>query len=275
MYNVPMSNERRKARGSSIKSGILLMAIGLLAGAIPNFGSILTILILVGAIIVFVSSRDLSVQYRKITTVALVLILVMIILEIYGVSKMLYLLFGLSGATSLSYSTLVRATDPFIFMESIAYVLLSAALLLVAYPILSGSFRKALWIVYPVAYLIFLAESFTQMTALNSMYYQAVTMNNIGVYTSVSDGLDIGASLFMLIWAIMFFITYSSARKIFPKFAPPYGLPYQGIPQPYSQPPANLSSGGQTSSGQITCPNCGTLNTADSKFCARCGTKLQ
>jgi hypothetical protein len=161
------------------------------------------------------------VQYRKITTVALVLILVMIILEIYGVSKMLFLLFALSGATSLSYSILVRATDPFIFMESIAYVLLSAALLLMAYPILSGSFRKALWIVYPVAYLIFLAESFTQMTALNSMYYQAVTMNNIGVYTSVSDGLDIGASLFMLIWAIMFFITYLSARKIFPKFKPP------------------------------------------------------
>ena len=275
MYNVPMSNERRKAGGSSIKSGILLMAIGLLAGAIPTVGSVLTILILVGAIIVFVGSRDLSVQYRKITTVALVLILVMIVLEIYGVSKMLSLLFGLSGATSLSYSTLVRDTDPFIFMESIAYVLMGAALLLVAYPILSGSFRKALWIVYPVAYMIFLAESFTQMTALNKMYYQAVTMNNIGVYTSVSDGLDIGASLFMLIWAIMFFMTYSSARKKFPKFAAPYGLPYQGIPQPYSQTPTNLSYGGQTSGGQIACPTCGTLNTPDSKFCARCGTRLQ
>ena len=286
-YNMqqPMGKVRKK--GSQIKNGLLLMAIGLLAGAIPTLGSVLTILILVGMISVFLGSRDLSNSYRRFSSIALVLIIIMIILEIVALSKVLSLIFTITNSASLPYSAIINATDPFLFLVSIAYAFLGASLILISYPILPKSVRILAWIMYALTYAIFISEAYTQMTNLNKMYYQIVTINNISVYSSFSTGIDIGAALFNLLWAIMFFITYSYARKIFPNTVQ-YGTQYQGAPQYY--PPSNLNQNNpyqqnmNTSPPTFTppiqqaytyCPNCGTQNTPDAMFCSRCGYKLK
>ncbi len=286
-YNMQQPMGKIRKKGSQIKNGLLLVAIGLLGGAIPTLGSVLTILILVGMIVIFIGSRDLSNSYRKFSSMALVFIIVMIVLEIIGLTKLLSLMSTLTNSTSLPYSTVINSTDPYLFFVSIAYVFLGASLILISYPIIPKNLKILVWIIYAITYAIFISEAYIQMTNLNKMYYQMVNSNNISVYTSFSTGIDAGAALFNLIWAIMFFITYSYSRKIFPN-VPQYGMQYQNIPQ-YS-PPGNLD---QNSSNQqfmntnqpqynpsnmqapIYCPSCGMQNSPDAIYCARCGYKLK
>jgi len=285
-YNMQQPMGKIRKKGSQIKNGLLLMAIGLLAGAIPTVGSVLTILILVGMISIFLGSRDLSNSYRRFSTIALVLILIMIILEIVALSKVLSLMFTITNSASLAYSTIINATDPFLFMVSIAYVFLGASLVLISYPILPKSTRILAWIMYALTYAIFISEAYTQMINLNKMYYQMVTINNISVYSSFSTGIDIGAALFNLLWAIMFFITYGYARKMFPNMVQ-YGMQYPGAPQ-YTQSNLNQNNLNQMNMNTNTppftppnpqastyCPNCGMQNTPDAMFCSRCGYKLK
>ncbi|MVT13971.1 MAG: hypothetical protein GPW19_00430 [Euryarchaeota archaeon] len=229
-YNQYSPNMYQKKVGGRIKTGILLVAVGTLGSAIPTIGSIISILILVGVILIFVGAKDLSEYYRKFSLISLLLLLVMISLEFLAIYYIYSMIFGLSNVTSVPYSKLINSTDPFIFIMVIAYVLLGGALILLSYPIWPKRARIITWIAYIASSSIFIAEAYVQMSTLNTMYYQTLTLDNVGVYTSALNGIDAGAAIFMFIWSSIFFITYIYSRKRFPSKPPQY-IQYQGAPQ--------------------------------------------
>ncbi len=290
-YNYPQYSQPSTKKGSRIKIGLLIVAIGLLGGAIPTLGAVLSFLVLIGAIIVFLGARDLSNTYRKFTTISLILIFIMIVVELYASIKMITTMSSLANMGTIPYSYIIKIIDPFIFYISIAYILLGASLLLISYPIYFKNTRFIPWAIYALSFIIFLAEAYSQMVALNKMYYQNLTIYNVGVFTNASYGLDDGAGIFMFLWAIAIFIAYFYSRRRFPKIIPQFG-PSQPMPDQYyaqNQPfesrvpqnaPQNID---QNTTGQANlglqngkyCPTCGTLNAPESKFCVRCGSRLQ
>ncbi|PMP74736.1 MAG: hypothetical protein C0180_03405 [Aciduliprofundum sp.] len=227
-------NMYQKKVGGRIKTGILLVAVGLLGGAIPTIGSIITVLILVGVILIFSGARDLSESYRRFSLISLLILFLMISLEFIAIYYIYSMIFGLSNVTSVPYSKLINSTDPFIFIMTIAYVLLGGSLILLSYPIWPKRTRIITWIVYIVSSSIFIIEAYFQISTLNTMYYQTLTLNNVGVYTSALNGIDAGAAIFMLIWASIFFLTYIYSRKMFPNIPPQY-IQYQVAPQNTSE----------------------------------------
>lgn len=290
-YNYPPYPQVNLKKGNKIKTGLIITAIGLLGGSVPTLGSFLTLLILIGAIIIFTGARDFSNTYKKFATISLILILIMIIIEIYASIKMITSMTALSSGLTIPYSFIIKIIDPFIFFVSISYILLGASLLLLSYPIYMKNLRIIPWVIYALSFLIFMFEAYTQMVALNKMFYQNLTVYNVSVFTNASNGLDEGAGIFMLLWAIVMFIAYFYSRKRFPKIVQPFGMyqpqPNQQSNQYYTQNqtfnpqyPQNMNQnvpiqGNLNQQNGIYCPTCGTLNSPDSKFCVKCGSKLQ
>jgi ribosomal protein L40E len=248
-------NVKLRYKEKMIKNGILLIAIGLIFSAIPYLGSVLTILILIGFIYILIGYRNHSQAYAKIAKYAFVLFLVAIVLEIIGASHDLSLLFGLNSMSSISYGKIISFFDPFIFFVVLSYIFLGASMFMVLYPVFPKKSYVLLWIIFLITFLIILSIGYEQMSTLNTMYYQNLTLNNVGVLNSVVGNIEGSAALFNILWAIMFFLGYVFAKRKF-----------------------STLNYGNVSKGQVhqtnKCPNCGAENPIEAKHCMKCGMPL-
>ncbi|MGC8692475.1 MAG: zinc-ribbon domain-containing protein [Thermoplasmata archaeon] len=240
----------------SIKNGMIFIAIGLIASAIPVIGTILTILILIGFLSVIIGYRKYSPLLKRISTFALFLFLLTIVFEIIAVIYDFSFILGLNNATSVSYAKIISFFDPFIFFVVLSYIFLGASLFIILYPAFPGKRSFVLWIIFLITFLIIALEGYAQMSTLNTMYYQNLNLNNVSVFKSVANNIEGSTALFNILWAIMFFIGYAYVRKKF--FAPNYGnIQYGKVIQ------------------GIKCPNCGTVNPPQATRCMTCGMPLQ
>lgn len=234
----------RTGRRNRTRTGILLMAIGLLLAAIPDVGTFLSIIVLVGLGIVVSRSSEISRTHHRMAIISLLLLIVAMAVAIFAEIRYNALIGIVSGATSLSYAVIVKYTDPFLFLVAITYTVMDSSLFLSAFSLFPKKGRVLLFVIYVVTFLIMALGMFTAMSQLNALYYQNVTFSNIGVFTSVVNGLLGYVAGFLLLWAIAYFITYfgmwlrggdptCDVLKLFPHFAQnfePGGLtvPHEG-----------------------------------------------
>ncbi len=255
-YNTMNQNVKQKPKEKMIKNGILLIAIGLIFSAIPYLGTVLTIIIFVGFIYILIGYRNYSPVYAKIAKYAFVLFLVTIVLEIIGASYDLSLLFGLNNVSSISYAKIISFFDPFIFFVVLSYIFMGASMFMVLYPVFPKKSSILLWIIFLITFIIILSEGYEQMSTLNTMYYQNLTLNNVGVLNSVVGNIEGSVALFNILWAIMFFLGYVFAKRKF------FNLNYGNVP-----------------AGQVhqikKCSNCGAENPIEATHCMKCGMPLE
>lgn len=288
----PPTPVARASRRNRTRTGILIMAIGLLLDAIPDVGTYLSILVLVGLGIVVSRSSEISRTHHRMAMISLLLLIVAIAVEVVAVIRYYALIGIVSGATSLSFAVIVKYMDPFLFLVAIVYAVMSASLLLSVFSLFPKKGRVLLFVIYVVAFLIMALGIFSSMNRLNGLYYQNVTFSNISSFTSVVNGLSAYVAGFLVLWAIAYFITYfgmGRTREPVPsRFAPSSdsyessatprsAMNTQQQPEQYqqnfnaSQSPPNVSL--QQQNG-IVCPSCGTINLPGSKFCSKCGNSL-
>ncbi|MGC8645599.1 MAG: hypothetical protein ACP5UO_04965 [Thermoplasmata archaeon] len=193
--------------------GVLLIAIGLILGVIPTVGDFLSFLILVGLVLVVLGSSEISKLHRRMSTISLVIFIAALGLMLASVLRYYTLLSIIASGTSLTYSIIVKYTDPFLFFISLAYVIMDASLFLAIYNVFSKKRRIVLWAFYVVTFLVVSLGIYSSMSTLNRLYYQPVTLSNVGVFTSVASSLDGVVALFLILWAIAYFLAYFDIRK--------------------------------------------------------------
>ena len=201
---------RRKSRS---RTGILIMAIGLVLSAIPTVGDYLGILVLIGLIITVAGASEISRMHRRMSIVSLVIFIVAFGVELVGVLRYSTLISIILSGTSLSYSPIVKYTDTFLFLMSLAYVMINASLILAVYSVFARRKRIILWAFYVIAFLVFTLGIYSSMNTLNGLYYQTVTLSNIGVLSSVANDLEGFGALFFILWAIAYFLAFFDLRK--------------------------------------------------------------
>lgn len=269
-----------------LKTGLLMIVVGLFIAVVPGLGAYLSILILIGIIFAFLGSKVLGKKYRRNYAIAILLIIVMSILELYGLADVMTLMSSLYGATSANYSEIIKAIDPFIFFVAIAYVLLAGSLTIIAYPFMKNINKAFLWIFYFLTVIIVLVDFYFQMNQLNQLYYQSVTLNNVGQFTTISNYIYYGGSAFYFLWGIVMAVAYANSRKM---LQPPIPSPgYQNYFYPTETRSSqsqednninnqnNLARTSTPNQNNISiCPTCGAANPIDARFCQKCGQQLK
>ncbi|MCW6158072.1 MAG: hypothetical protein LVQ63_01105 [Thermoplasmatales archaeon] len=235
---------RKKSR---TRTGILLIAIGLILTAIPSVGDFLSLLILVGLVILVLGSSEISKLHRRMSIISMILFIVATGVGLTSVLRYNSLIAIISSATSISYSTIVKYTDPFLFFISFVYVIIDASLFLAVYSVFPRKGRIVLWVFYIISFLVVSLGIYSSMNTLNGLYYQPVTFSNLGVFSSVAHNLDGFVALFLILWAIAYFLTFFGLRKTLafpaPNVSPAasVGMPpvFQGTQPDLQQPPTS------------------------------------
>lgn len=234
-------------RRSRTRTGILLMAIGLILAAIPAVGDFLSLLIIIGLVILVLGSSEISTLHRRMSIISMILLIAAMVLELISVLRYNSLIAIALSSTSLSYSTIVKYTDPFLFLMSLAYVIIDASLFMAVYSVFPKKERIVPWVFYIIAFLVVPLGFYSSMNTLNGLYYQPVTLSNIGVFTTFAHNLLGFAALFFILWAIAYFVAFFGLRKTLatPALnvgpAASVGTPrvFQGTQPDFQQPPAS------------------------------------
>jgi len=200
---------------NNTRKGIILMLIGFAVGAVPGLSAFGGLLQIFGIIFVIAGRGAFLGGHRRMVPISMVLLLLAIAVMVpadlrfsAAVSS------GSSLMSNFSFAGLLKVLTPYLYSAAVAYPLYFGSFLSLAYFLVRGWERKALWGIYGLTVIIALWMLYDAMSSVMALYSSAVTYSSVEELSSALSPIKIFPSLINLLWFFAYLMVYGSLRGV-------------------------------------------------------------